>query len=195
MSFLNPDEKASSSELVSRLQEADRARVGYLPNYSVLFSLHPEAYEGWRHLIKEIASPMDPRRYELATLAAAHRLRSTYCSIAHGKVLADQFLEPGEIKDLLASQATPLDETEQAMYDFAAKVADDATKVTEADIEALRTHGLDDREIFEIILASAARCFFSKVLDATGTLADREYHDLVEPDLLAALTVGRPIAD
>jgi hypothetical protein len=37
---------------------------------------------------------MDPRRYELVTLAAARVLRSSYCSLAHGKTLAEQFLGP-----------------------------------------------------------------------------------------------------
>jgi hypothetical protein len=41
---------------------------------------------------------MDLRRYELATSAAARRLRSTYCVMAHGSVPLDQFhfagLEP-----------------------------------------------------------------------------------------------------
>jgi hypothetical protein len=32
---------------------------------------------------------MDLRRYELATLAAARRLRSSYCCLAHGRVLAE----------------------------------------------------------------------------------------------------------
>jgi hypothetical protein len=34
---------------------------------------------------------MDLRRYELATLAAAMRLRSSYCALAHGKELAERF--------------------------------------------------------------------------------------------------------
>jgi hypothetical protein len=44
------------------------------------------------------------------------------------------------------------------------------------------------------ILSAAARCFFSTVLDATGTLPDAAFADL-DLDLRTALTVGRPIAD
>ena len=40
-----------------------------------------------------IAGGMDTRRYELATLAAARELRSSYCSLAHGKILAERFLD------------------------------------------------------------------------------------------------------
>jgi hypothetical protein len=42
------------------------------------------------------------------------------------------------------------------------------------------------------ILAAAVRCFFSKVLDATGALPDRRFAELPEA-LRDLLTVGRPI--
>jgi hypothetical protein len=44
-----------------------------------------------------------------------------------------------------------------------------------------------------VILAGAARCFFSKVLDALGAQSDREFAAL-DPGLLDALLVGRPLA-
>ena len=60
-------------------------------------------------------------------------------------------------------------------------------------IDELRDLGFSDDDIFSVILAAAARCFFSKVLDATGTLPDAALHEM--PDQLrSALTVGRPIA-
>ena len=80
--------------------------------------------------------------------------------------------------------------------DLAEKVADDATSVTQADIDRLREPGWTDPEILDdIVLAAAARCFFSKVLDGVGALPDREYESKLEPELREALTVGRPIAD
>ena len=46
----------------------------------------------------------------------------------------------------------------------------------------------------DVVLAAAARCFFSKTLDALGVLPDAHYREL-DPELLDALVVGRPIAD
>jgi hypothetical protein len=43
------------------------------------------------------------------------------------------------------------------------------------------------------VLAAAARCFFSKTLDALGVRADARFQDLA-PELQAAFVVGRPIA-
>ena len=61
------------------------------PNYARLFALRPEAYAGWESLNRAIRGGMDLRRYELVTLAAARRLGSSYCSMAHGTVLRDRF--------------------------------------------------------------------------------------------------------
>jgi alkylhydroperoxidase family enzyme len=85
-----------------------------------------------------------------------------------------------------------LDAADTAVVQFARKVALEAEKITQADVDHLRGLGFSDADVFNIILA-AARCFFSKVLDATATLADAVLHDM--PDQLrAALTVGREIA-
>ena len=73
------------------------------------------------------------------------------------------------------------------------KVAADPSGITAADVDALRRHGLSDADVFQVVLAAAARCFFSTVIDAVDTQADGHYATSVEPDLRAALTVGRPI--
>jgi uncharacterized peroxidase-related enzyme len=194
MSFLRTVSEHEATGDVAELYQKDIDRVGYLPNYSRTFSIHPDAYRAWRGLIASIAKPMDPRRYEIATVAAARRLRSTYCSLAHGEILAEEHMERSVVV-LIAKDPdhAPLDEIEAQIFRFATKVVEDATSVTEKDIADLRSIGLSDRDILDVALASAARCFFSKVLDATGTLADSAYNEM-DPELREALTVGRPIA-
>ena len=44
----------------------------------------------------------------------------------------------------------------------------------------------------DVVLAAAARCFFSKTLDALGVQPDAEFGQL-DPAFREALTVGRPI--
>jgi alkylhydroperoxidase family enzyme len=142
-----------------------------------------------------IKADMDLRRYELATLAAARRLRSSDCSLAHGPLLADQFLGPDTVRAIMSDyRAAGRDPVDVAVMDLAEKVVEDATAVTEADLDGLRALGLSDTEIFDIVVAAAARCFFSKVLDGIGARPDKKYAKL-EPGLRDALTVGRPIAD
>src|SRR5919201_2158975 len=179
----------------SELFERDRAALGNVPNYTRVFAHRPAVYEAWLQLKDAIAGSMDPRRYELATVAAARNLRSSYCSLAHGKVLADRFLEPAQVRDVVLDHRNAgLDQVDVAVMDLAEKVAEDATSVTEADVQRLRDLGLSDAEILDVVVAAAARCFFSKALDALGAQPDPVFAEL-DSELRDALTVGRPIAE
>jgi alkylhydroperoxidase family enzyme len=147
----------------------------------------------WGELNRAIKNGMDLRRYELATFAAARRLRSSYCCLAHGTVLRERFSEP-ILEIALDHNAAGLDEVDVAVMDLAELVVDDATSIGDPELERVRELGLSETEIMDVILAAGARCFFSKTLDALGVLPDASYRDL-DPDLRAALVVGRPIAD
>jgi alkylhydroperoxidase family enzyme len=162
-------------------------------NFELAFAERPEVLAAWQGLNGAIKAGMDLRRYELATLAAARRLRSSYCCLAHGKVLLEQFDEP--VREIaLDHRAAGLDEVDVAVMDLAERVVDDATSIGDEDLRPLRELGLSETEIMDVVLAAAARCFFSKTLDALGILADVGYREL-DPDLREALVVGRPIAD
>jgi uncharacterized peroxidase-related enzyme len=162
-------------------------------NYERAFAARPEVYAAWAELNAAIRARMDLRRYELATLAAARRLRSSYCCLAHGKVLLERFGEPVRAIALDHRDAG-LDELDIAVMDLAEQVVDDACAISEGDRLRLRDLGLSDEEITDVVLAAAARCFFSKTLDALGILPDASYAEL-EPALREALVVGKPIAD
>lgn len=137
---------------------------------------------------------MDARAYELATLAAARRLRSSYCALAHGKVLADGLLAPETIRDVVVhGRSDDLDAADIALVEMADKVADDAASISQSDIDRLRRLGFSDADIFDVVATAAARCFVSKTLDALGAQPDAAFSEL-EPELREALTVGRAIA-
>jgi alkylhydroperoxidase family enzyme len=162
-------------------------------NMERAFEARPEVYAAWRQLNDAIKAGMDLRRYELATLAAARRLHSSYCSLMHGKVLRDQFGEP--VADIAGDRrSAPLDAIDSAVMDLAERVVDDATSIGDADLQPLRDLGLSSEEIMDVVLAATARCFFSKTLDALGVLPDASLAEL-EPELLEVLVVGRPIAE
>jgi uncharacterized peroxidase-related enzyme len=194
MTFIETIPEAEATGAVGEMYELDRQVFSDLPNFTQAFSLRPEVYAAWRHLNTTIKANMDLRRYELATVAAARRLRSSYCTLAHGSVLMDNFLEPDAVRALVDDFRTAdLEPAELAVMELADKIAHDATSVTQADIDRLRGLGLTDGEILDVVVAAAARCFFSKTLDALGAQPDAKYGQL-EPELRNALTVGRPIA-
>jgi uncharacterized peroxidase-related enzyme len=194
MAFIQTVPEDQATGAVADLYREEEERFGYVPNLARVFSSRPEAYEAWRQLNGAIKGAMDLRRYELATVAAAAKLRSSYCALAHGSVLLKHFMDSDELQAVLSDHRNAgLDETEVAVMDLAEKVAVDATSVTQEDIDRLRALGLSDADIVDVVLAAAARCFFSKALDALGARPDAEYAGL-EPGIREALTVGHAIA-
>ena len=163
-------------------------------NSTKAFGHRPAVYAAWRQLGSTIGGTMDRRRYELATVAAARVLRSSYCSLAHGKVLAEQFLGPERTIALATGAVDALDPLDAEIVRFATLVAREPASVTAQDVERLRALGLSDEEVLDVVLAVAARCFFSTVLEALGFQADPAFRAL-DPELREALTVGRPIAE
>jgi uncharacterized peroxidase-related enzyme len=192
MSYLDPP--AEPSELARRQFEAEQARFGFVPNFVKLFALMPEAYEAWGRLNTAVKRSMDLRRYELVTLAAARRRRSSYCSLAHGTVLRNGFYDAEALERIAADHHDAgLDAVDVALMDFAGKAATDPTTVTAEDVDELRRHGLTDADIFSVVLAVAARCFLTTVIDSIGAEPDRQYRTILEPALQRVLAVGRPI--
>lgn len=191
MPFIKSIDEQEANGRVAELFEAERTKKGYVPNYLSLFALRPEVYDAWAKLIGAIRANMDLRRYELATLAAAQALSSSYCSLAHGLVLKEKVFDETELTKVVNGDAS--EEADRAVMALARKVAIDASRITEADIAPLRQLGFADEEIFDVVLAAAARAFFSKTLDGTGTEPDREYRGLLGSGLSERLAVGRPI--
>jgi len=192
MAFIQtiPPEEAHSA--VREMYARQQAAYGFVPNYAKVFCYRPEVMDRWARLLSAIRRTVEPRRFELVTFAAAHALRNSYCSLAHGKALT-AFLGEDGTRALANQQANAmLSPAETQMMRFARKVATDASSITQDDITALRNHGFEDDEIFDIVAVAAARSFFTKILDSTGAEADIG-HTSMESTLRQSLTVGNPI--
>jgi uncharacterized peroxidase-related enzyme len=186
-------EEAASPEMAAMFA-ADRAHHGYVYNWTKVYARRPDVLAAWTTLREAIAGRMDQRRYELVTMAAAQRMRSSYCALAHGVALMKHFYDEDTVLHLASDRENAgVDEVDVAVMRFAEKVVDDASQITQADVDRLRDLGLDDDDVMDVALTAAARCFFSKVLDAVGTQPDSTYLMLDSP-LRDVLTTGRPIA-
>src|ERR1700730_9575350 len=106
MTFIETVPEAEATRAVAEMYEADREAFAGLPNFTKAFSLRPEVYAAWRQLNGAIKANMDLRRYELAPVAAARRLRSSYGVLAHGSLLMAQFLEPDAVRALVDDYRT-----------------------------------------------------------------------------------------
>ncbi|MET1005380.1 MAG: hypothetical protein ABWX96_07515 [Propionibacteriaceae bacterium] len=193
MGYLRDLDETDVGPQAQQLFAEERAEQGYVANYTQLFARRPEVNAAWENLSGAIRSGMDRRRYHLVTLIAARGLRSSYCALAHGSRLAGLVGEQ-PVADLMGEPGIDsLSEVDAAVVTLAERVVRGGAQVTPADIQAARDAGLSDTEIFDVILTVAARCFFSTVIEATGTEPDAAYRDNVAAPLRDLLVVGRPI--
>lgn len=194
MAFIATVDEDDATAEVAELYARDREHRGYVPDYARVFATHPAVYEAWRGLAAAVAGTLDPRRYELVTVAAARRLTSSYCALAHGQILAERWYGADGVVQLVEDpEAAGIDAADRALMALAEQVVDDATAITADDIQRLRDLGISDADIAGAVMAATMRCFFSKTLDALGAQPDPVYRDL-DPRMRDVLTVGREIA-
>jgi uncharacterized peroxidase-related enzyme len=195
MTFIDtiPEDEATGE--VAALYAQDREEFGYVWNLTRMYSLRPDVLTAWRGLVGAIRGNMDRRRYELATLAAARQLQSSYCMLQHSSVLAEMFMSPDEVEAVARDHHDAgLDPVDVAVMDFAEKVTIDATSITQEDVDGLRAHGLSDADVLDVALCAAVRSFMCKAMDGVGTQPDAESGAAMPPELRDALTIGRPRA-
>ena len=193
MSYVNTVSPKDAQGAVLEMYERQQKHWGYVPNYARIFSHRPDVMDRWGRLLAEIRRPLDDRTFELVTFAAAIELRNTSCSLAHGRALTP-FFTNDQIRAIAADEGLEfLSDAEREMVRFSRLVARDASAVTLADVERLKHCGIADDLIFDIAATAAGRAFFTKILDALGSLPDA-WLGTLDRDLTAALTVGNAVS-
>lgn len=194
--FIDAVPESEATDSLADYYRQQKAAWGFLPNYAAAFCTRPEVAQAWNTLNTTVRDGMDRRRYEIATIAAARALGSTYCTAAHSKFLRDTC---GDEQTMRAIATQPggagLAEQDRAVYEFATKVAADAASVQQQDVDQLRAVGLSDPEIADVVFAVAARSFFTRVLDGLGAQLDVQTAATFPADLRESMIVGRPFAD
>src|SRR3974390_1006919 len=149
MAYLQTVPAGEAAGEVKAMYDKDLAAQGYVANYTRTFSLRPEAQQGWLALKDAITSEMDPRLYELVTVAVATAIRSSYCSLVHGNILAASYYEPDAVVSIAAGgTGDALDAADAAVVRFARKVAAEADRITQDDVRELRDLGFSDTDVF-----------------------------------------------
>jgi len=192
MTFIHTVAVHEADGAVREMYLRQQSHFGYVPNYAKAFSWRPELMKYWAAMQAEIRRHVDRRRFELVTFAAAHALRNSACTLAHGRVLTEYHSQAEVQAIATGAPLNELSDADVAMIAFARKVAADASAVTADDAAALRDAGFSDPEIFDIAAIAAARAFFTKLLDGVGCEPDSAFMEIDE-SLRTALVVGRPI--
>ena len=133
------------------------------------------------------------RQRGILVTACASTLGDSYCALAWGKKLAGE--ASAELAGgVLRGDDEALDPQERALATWARAVTRDPNGTTTSDVEALRSAGFDDGQIFAITLFVALRLAFSTVNDALGAHPDAAVGSSAPDPVRAAVTFGRPVA-
>ncbi len=177
------------TDRVAEFYAGDIREQGYVASHTKVLTTNPEAFAAWKDLMRAIAGPMDKRRFELSTLAAALGKRSVHCRLAHGrKSLA--YIDEDELERIARDyHDAGLSEVEVAIMEFSEKVSRASDTMTEADSQRLRDLGLSDREIVDVALTAAARNYYSRAIQALAIPVDDfpELSDSLKDALLASV--------
>jgi uncharacterized peroxidase-related enzyme len=175
MSYIQP---GSLDETNYPLFAAIKQQFGFIPNFYRAQSTRPDLIESETQLvnallINERALTRQQKEYVFLVCSAANL--NTYCVTAHCEIirmLGMQGPEPEQIA--LDHSATNLSMTIKALLTFAVKLNDQPTKVTQSDIETLRTFGYSDEQIMEAVLIVGLAKFANYVSFGLGTVPDFE---------------------
>lgn len=193
--FLQTIEEEQATGRVAEIYEKQRAQLGFVMEAAKCFTARPDLLPIYTDFSDRIRAgfSLGLREWRLITLIVAKHVPSTYCSHVYSKQLIDDL---GSKEAVLAVQrdfrTASLPDRDVEMLAYAEKVAQDAFRISQADIDRLRSVGFSDQQICDIALCAAFRCFVSRFFDATGAGTEAAFIDDDEAFQLA-MTVGKPV--
>lgn len=129
-------------------------RTGFVPNVFLALSHRPDelrAFLAYHDALMEREGGLSKADREMVVVATSANNDCQYCVVAHGAILRIRARDP-LVADQVAVNYRKADITDrqEAMLDFAIKVADESRSISEEDFDGLRSHGFDDEDIWDI---------------------------------------------
>ena len=149
-----PELKNLPADLRARIEEVQE-KAGFVPNVFLALAHRPDELRAFMAyhdalLLREGARLTKGER-EMIIVATSGANNCLYCVVAHGAILRVYEKKP-LIADQVAVNHRKADITprQKAMLDFALKVTRASHEIGDADYDALRAHGFDDEDIWDI---------------------------------------------
>ena len=166
---------------------------GFVMEATRCFTTRPDLLPLYVDFIDKVRAgfSLGVREWRLITLIAAKRVPSTYCSHVFSKQLIEDLgSKEAVLKVQRDFRTAGLSARDVEMLSYADKIAQNASQVSQEDIDRLREVGFTDQQICDIALCAAWRCFVARFFDATGAAPESVYIDR-DPEFRSAMTVGK----
>jgi uncharacterized peroxidase-related enzyme len=155
-------------------------KAGFVPNVFLAFARRPEefraffAYHDALMLKKNNLSKGEKEMIVVATSAANNCL---YCVVAHGAILRIYEKNP-RIADQLATnyRKAELTPRQNAMLEFALKVAQRSSEIVADDYDVLKLHGFTDEDAWDIGAIAAFFALSNRMANVSGMMPNPEFY-------------------
>ncbi len=169
---------------------AIRQTFGFIPNFFRAQTMRPDLIDAEAQLVETVltkpgALARQQKEYIFLVCSAANL--STYCVTAHCEIVRMLGLhgpEPEQVAADYGSAGIPM--VLKALLAFATKLNSHPTKVSQRDIDALRTYGYTDEQILEAVLVVGVARFSNLVAFGLGTAPDFDPPKLLSREMQAS---------
>jgi len=113
-------------------------------------------------------SPLSPGMRELIGAYFSRKNHCSFCSDAHAASAAG-YLEEGLVKEVLRNPETSrLDAAHKALFGYIGKLAEQPSRVTDADIQKLKEAGWSEEAIYDALTVAAVFKFYNTWNNGSG---------------------------
>ncbi|MFC6766896.1 peroxidase-related enzyme [Natrinema soli] len=150
--FPVPDVEDLPEDLQERI-ESETERAGFTPNVFLALGYRPQqarAFVDYHDALLE-ETELEREEIELLIVAVSGVNDCLYCIVAHGALLRI-YAEAPRLAEQIASnhRTAEINERHRTMLDFAVKLTEDPSAVSENDIERLEDHGFSRKAVWDI---------------------------------------------
>lgn len=166
-------------DLRQRILEVQE-KSGFVPNVFLAFSHRPDefrAFFAYHDALMQKPSGLTKGEKEMIVVATSGANNCLYCVVAHGAILRIYEKNP-RLADQVAVnyRKAEITERQKAMLDFAMKVCNASDEIVEADFAALRVHGFNDEDAWDIAGITALFGLSNRMANATSMRPNDEFY-------------------
>jgi len=159
---------------------AVQEKAGFVPNVFLVLAHRPDefrAFFAYHDALMEKPGNLTKAEREMIVVATSGANQCQYCVVAHGAILRIRAKNP-LIADQVATNYRKADITprQKAMLDFAMKVSARAQEVGDPDFDALRQHGFDQEDIWDIAGIAAFFGLSNRLANVTSMRPNDEFY-------------------
>lgn len=173
---IEPDEATGE---IATLYAAEKESMGRVMQATQCWSARPDVILPVENLLHQIRDgfSLGLLNFRLITFVCAKHVPSSYCSHVYFRSLSGVLGREQTLAVRRDYRTAGLTAQQVEMLAYAEQITLDASKITEAHIQRLRSVGLTDVNIADIALAASFRSFMSRYFDAVGATAEPEFLD------------------